>query len=103
MKCEIYSGAISDVREKVNKFLSKGIAVFQTHVTSIGNTFIITIFYYDKITVAEPIALDAVQKAAASLKRNPGEELAKALTEIKIPDIEIPNIMEQSSEKVGML
>lgn len=102
MKCEIYSGSISDVREKVNKFLSKGIAVFQTHVTNIGNTFIITIFYYDKITVAEPIALDAVQKASSSLKRNPEEELKKALTEIKIPELEIPNIMENSS-KIGML
>lgn len=96
MQMEVYSGSKTIVRDKVNKFLATGVNVFNTHVTERDQNFTVTIFYYPpvniEINIGEPKTKEAMAQATMPLKRDAAKELSKALSEVKIPDVTIPDL-----------
>lgn len=96
MQMEVYTGTRPVVRDKVNKFLASGINVFSTHVTETEKQYTVTIFYYPpvnlEINMGKPKAKEAMAQATMPLKRDAAKELQKAMSEIKIPDVTIPDL-----------
>lgn len=94
LQMEVYTGTRPVVRDKVNKFLASGINVFSTHVTEAEKQYTVTIFYYPPVNVeinlGEPKSKEAMAQATMPLKRDAAKELHKAMSEVKIPDIQIP-------------
>lgn len=105
MQMEVYSGSMTVVRDKVNKFLKTGITVFNTHVTKEETAYTVTIFYFPvsniEISYGPSDSITSGGITGPNGNAGMGAMAAASIPKAKIPEIKIDPIADQIAKQIN--